>query len=403
MCVKCPTPVGERTTVNGERLIVSFHIPHFCLSLMAARDHTLCGRPVAVAEQTPRGRVLEISREAQSEGIQAGMPTARARRFCRSLAVVPPDYLLYQKGQDAVLSRLHQFTPLVEPAGWGAYFLDLTGTRLLWGVGADAAVRIRDDVTGATSLLPQIGLAANKLVSSVAGNLSRPRDVCSVIPGEERAFLSPLHVEHMPRLGTVTKGMLSEELGIYTIGSLAAVPPRLLVRVFGTEGEILARIARGEDREAVIPPQQAPSLRFSRSFSEGENQKASLWSALFGLCEQVGRNLRKRNRLPRRLMLEVTYVDGIRVSGWATAGDRNDDLDNRLFAKTSTLLDSIVKRRVRVKDFTLSAMDLTLPLPELALFPWDASQTKARALMAAIDQVRERYGPGALFLGRTMP
>ena len=153
---------------------------------MASRDHALRGRPVAVAEQTPRGRVLEISMEAQSEGIRAGMPLARARSFCRSLVVVPPDYLLYQKGQDAVFCRLHQFTPLVEPAGWGDYFLDLTGTGLLWGVGADAAVRIRDDVTAATSFLPQIGLAANKLVSSVAGNLSRPRDVCSVVPGEER-------------------------------------------------------------------------------------------------------------------------------------------------------------------------------------------------------------------------
>jgi DNA polymerase-4 len=383
------------------RSIVSFHIPHFCLSLMATRDHALCGRPVAVAEQTPRGRVLEISMEAQSEGIQAGMPTARARNSCRSLVVVPPDYLLYQKGQDAVLSRLCQFTPLVEPAGWGNYFLDLTGTRLLWGVGADAAVRIRDDVTAATRFLPQIGLAANKLVSSVAGNLSRPRDVCSVIPGEERGFLSPLHLEYLPRLGTVTKAMLSEELGIYTIGCLAAVPSRLLARVFGTEGEILARIARGEDRKPVVPPQQAPSLRFSQSFSEGENQRNRLRSALFGLCEQVGRKLRKKNRVPRRLTLEVTYVDGIRGSGSVAVGDRGDDLDTHLFDKTSTLLDRIVKRRVRVKDLTLSAVNLTLPLPQLALFPWDTSQTKAQALMAAIDQVREKFGQKALVLGRS--
>ncbi len=330
------------------------------------------------------------------------MPTAGAKRYCRSLVVVPPDYLLYRKGQDAVLSRLQQFTPLVEPAGWGNYFLDLTGTRLLWGVGVDAAVRIRNDVIAATSFLPRIGLAANKLVSSVAGNLSRPRDVCSVIPGEERAFLSPLHLAYLPRLGAVTQEVLSEELGVHTIGYLAGIPSRLLARVFGTEGETLARIARGEDQEAVIPPQQSLSFCFSHSFSEGENQRGRLRSALFGLCEQVGRNLRKRNRVPRNVSIDITYADGVQGSGSIGAGEVNDDLDTRLFDKASTLLDRIVKRRVRVKDLTLSAMDLILPLPHLALFPWDTSQAKARALMAAIDRVREKFGSGALFLGRTM-
>jgi hypothetical protein len=76
-------------------------------------------------------------------------------------------------------------------------------------------------------------------------------------------------------------------------------------------------------------------------------------------------------------------------------------LDTHLFDKTSTLLDRIVKRRVRVKDLTLSAVNLTLPLPQLALFPWDTSQTKAQALMAAIDQVREKFGQKALVLGRS--
>lgn len=384
------------------RSIVSFHIPHFCLALMAANDYALRGRPVVVAEQTPRGRVMDVSSEARSEGIRAGMATMQAKRYCRGLVLVPPDYLLYRKGQAAVLSRLQQFTPLVEPAGWGNYFLDITGTRLLWGVGIDAAVRIRDDVTGATSLLPRIGLAGNKLVSSVAGTLSRPRDVCSVMHGEERRFLSPLHLDYIPRLGAVTKEILCDELGVHTIGSLAEIPPVLLARVFGAEGKSLARIAGGEDRESVITPQQAPALSFAHSFPDGENGRDKISAALFSLCEQVGRELRKRNRIPQWLTIEINYVDGMQGNGSVPCGEDDDDLDNRLFMKASALLDRIIKRRVRIRDLTVCAADLHMPLPHLPLFPWDTGRSKARALMAAVDQIRKQYGNGALVFGRML-
>lgn len=384
------------------RSIINFHIPHFCFTLMGSRDHGLCGRPAVVAEQTPRGRVMEVSAEARSEGIYAGMATAEAKRCCRGLLLVPPDYLLYRKGQAAVLSRLQQFTPLVEPAGWGNYFLDITGTRLLWGVGVDAAVRIRDDVTGATSLLPRIGLAGNKVVSSVAGTLSRPRDVCSVIHGEERRFLSPLHLDYLPRLGAMTKEVLCDELGVHTIGCLADIPSLLLAHVFGVEGADLARIARGEDRESVVPSQQSPTLSFAHAFPDGENQWDKIQAALFSLCEKVGRELRRRNRVPRQLSVDITYVDGMQGNGSVSCGEADDDLDSQLFVKAFPLVNRVVKRRVRIRDLTLCAADLRMPLPQLPLFSWDTGRTKARALMEAVDQIRERYGSKALFLGRSL-
>jgi len=367
---------------------------------MAFKDQGLRGRPVVVAEQTARGRVMEVSPEARSEGVEVAMAVAQAKRCCRSLLMVPPDFLLYRQGQERVFSVLQRFTPLVEPAGWGNYYLDLTGTRLLWGMSVDAAVKVRDEVTGATNLFPRIGLAANKLVSSVAGNLSRPRDVCSVIPGEEKGFLAPLHLHYLPRLGAVTRDVLTEELGIQTIGSLAAVPSALLTRAFGSEGTDLARLAQGEDREAVMPPQQIPSLQFSHSFAEGENRQAGLQAALFGLCEQAGRALRKRNRVPHNITVAITYVDGVNKTGAVRAGDADDDLDARLFDRAGSLLDRMVKRRVRVRDLTFGAVDLRIPLPQLSLFSWDTDQDKARALMGAIDRIRVRFGSDAVVVGR---
>lgn len=369
---------------------------------MARQDVALRGQPVAVAEQSPRGRVLDISVEAQHEGIRVGMSAAQAQKTCRSLLLVPPDTSLYRSGQSLVLACLERFTPLVEPAGWGAFFLDLTGTRLLWGAGVDAAVSIRNEVMDAAGLLPQIGLAGNKLVSSVAGNLSRPRDVCSVLPGEEQRFLFPLHLSAIPRLGEATCALLSTELGVGTIGRLAEIPPLLLAQVFGAEGEMLAQIARGEDHDAVIPPKKTMSLTAGISLPEGENNRHTLQAKVFILCEKIGRELRKRNKIPGRLSLEITYLDGIQAGGAAAAGEQDDDLDAQLFSRIAPLLDRVVKRRIRIKELVVSASHLVTPLPQLALFPCDIKQAKARVLMVAVDQVREWFGPKALVVGKTI-
>jgi DNA polymerase-4 len=288
----------------------------------------------------------------------------------------------------------------VESAAWGSFFLDLTGTRLLWGSGADAAVKVRDRIKGAVGFSPKLGLAVNKLVSEVAEGLVQPLEIYSVFPGEEGRFLSPLPLPCLPRLGNATRRVFEEELGIGTIGLLAGLPAMLLTSVFGKEGMNLSRMARGEDTTAVEPSSQASSLRFSIDLTGGENGRELLQAALFQLCEELGRSLRTRNRLPGRLLLEIDYADGLTVKGLHPAGHPDDDLDLSLFAKSSALFHKLLKRRVRVKRIVLGAPDLRLPLPQLPLFSWDASHDRARTLMGAIDQVRKKFGDHALFFGR---
>ncbi|MBN2467912.1 MAG: hypothetical protein JXD19_07135 [Deltaproteobacteria bacterium] len=385
-----------------QRAVASLHIAHFCLALTARNDVSLTGKLVALAELGRRGTVIDISPEAREEGIHPGMPTEKAKKLCRSLILVPPDFPQCRRGHAAVISKLYEFTPLVESAGWETWFLDLTGTRRLWGVGVDAAVRVRDAIALATGFHPQIGLAVNKLVSGVAAKLSYPLDVCSVVPGEERGFLAPLPIRCLPRLGKATREVLQNELGVHTIGCLAQIPPYLLAGIFGKEGTLISRLARGEDDEAVVPLPEAASLGFSSSLPGGENRRQRLHAHLFGICEDLGRELRKRNRVPGSLSIEIMYADGLKVKSSVSAGDSNDDLDSNLFRKSSLLFDRVVKRRVRITRITLVAGALRLPFSQLPLFSWDGSRLRARALMTAIDRVRERFGSHALLVGRTL-
>ena len=125
-----------------ERTVLHVAIDSFPIQAERFRCPKLRGRPVALApENSPRPRVLAVSREAQAAGIRPGTPLVVARRLCRGLVALPPDHGLYAGVGEAILERLLPFAPVVEPAGGGLgglggfggaaasgrFFLDLTG------------------------------------------------------------------------------------------------------------------------------------------------------------------------------------------------------------------------------------------------------------------------------------
>ncbi len=380
------------------RTILNLKIPRFLTRLHRGKDPALRRRPLAVAQPTARGRIIAPSEDALGEGVTPGMPWVKAKRSCRALVLVPPDPVLYREAQDVLMEELTRFTPLVEAAAWGSFFLDLTGTNLFLGPPADAAVKVRDGVKGAAGFPSRLGIAANKLVSRVAGALTRPLELLSVYPGEEARFLAPLPVSRLPRLGEAASAILEGELGVATLGSLAGLDVRLITSVFGRRGLEISRMARGEDPSPVEPPGARALLTRSCEIPGGEICLEKLLGRLFRLSEGLGRELRAKNRVPGALSLEIVYANGARARGRARSGSADDNLDAALFARASSILARVLKRRIRVRGMALCALDLGLPLPQLSLFPEHGSKT--RALSEAVDRIRARFGEKAVFFGR---
>ncbi len=125
-----------------ERNIAHIDIPDFCAILEELRKPELKKRPLVLAEPGPRAITQGVNGAARTEGIREGMPLGQAQRLCRRLLVMPPDGRYYQHQHQHILEALGQFSPLVEGALPGHYFVDLTGTRRLWGPSPDAAYRM---------------------------------------------------------------------------------------------------------------------------------------------------------------------------------------------------------------------------------------------------------------------
>ena len=234
------------------RNILHLDIRDFCVALERQRQPALRDWPVAIAPGQGRTVVQAVSPEARQEGIYPGMVVARARRHCRRLTILPSDLLFYRQAQEKIVTALGRFSPLVEPANWGHFFIDATGTRRLWGALIDSADRMRRLVVKNFQLDAAVGMASNKLVSRIASRVVKVRELCDVFPGVEASFLAPLAVDVLPGVGEVTITRLLTELNLCTVGELAAVPPLLLGEIFGAAGQRLRRMALGEDSSPVV-------------------------------------------------------------------------------------------------------------------------------------------------------
>src|SRR5207245_2161773 len=182
-----------------ERAVLHLDIPAFPVAVERVVDRGLAGRPVAVAPPgSSRVPILAASAEAVREGVRSGMPLFRALRVCRELIVLPPHEALYRRASDAILKLLSCYSPVLEPAGAGHVFLDMTGTRGLFGPAVDAASRIRREVLDRLRLLPTLGVARNKLVGRVAARVVRPDGLLDVLPGTEAPSRPPQRVGWLP-------------------------------------------------------------------------------------------------------------------------------------------------------------------------------------------------------------
>ena len=354
----------ERTL--PERDVVHLDIAAFAVAVERVREPRLRGRPVVVAPPTPRGVVLAASFEARRVGVGRGMPVSRAARICRDVIVLTPDEPFYARAAAAVREILGRFTPLVEPASGGRWFLDLTGTRRLFGRPADAAARIAREVNGRLRLPAAVGVAVNKTVSRVAADETEPAGLLDVAHGDEASFLAPLPAVRLPGVAGDVKSTLSD-LNIRIVREIAELDAGHLTLLFGRFGIVLHERALGIDPTPVRVPETEPAVVEEAAFAEDTNDLSAIEAALFDLARRTGLALRRRGVSTGRLEVRIRYADGEKAAARADLREPAD-LDPHLFLEASRLLRRALARRVRARDLTLRATRLARRPRQMSLF-----------------------------------
>src|SRR5664280_1513939 len=226
----------------------------------------LRGRPVIVGgDPGARGVVSAASYEARRFGVHSAMPLRTAAALCPDGVFLPVNGAKYRKASRAVMEILGRFTPRVEQVSIDEAFLDVAGSEALFGAPPAIAAAIKAAVRLEVGLTASVGVASTKLVAKIASDLRKPDGLVVVAPGDEAAFLAPLPIARLWGVGAQTRAALAE-YGVRTIGDLAAMDPRLLVRRLGQHGATLVERARVVDPSPVTGEAEAKSVSHEHTF-----------------------------------------------------------------------------------------------------------------------------------------
>jgi DNA polymerase IV len=358
-------------------------------------------RPVAVAAPgADRATILALSDEAKSAGISRGMPVTRAKKLCPDLVLRPPNPRLYARASRALHEILRCYAPIIEPRGYGHAFLDLTGTGRLFGPPVDVARRIQRETAERIGLELAVGAAGNKLVSQIAVRAVRTAgamgagEVMQVIQGEEPSFLVPQPVVLLPDLSADIREQL-DDYQLELIGEVAAIEERQLCAVFGTPGRILHQHARGIDPSPVLPPEVKAEFRATHTLASDTNDVGVLYPLLRHLTERLGRQLRQRHLVARRITMQLAYSDYETARRTTPIPPAALDIElydaaRRTFTQTRTRTVSL--RAVGISVSRFLEAELQLDLWEETTARRTAGEQKGQALQGAIDRIREQWG-----------
>jgi nucleotidyltransferase/DNA polymerase involved in DNA repair len=376
----------------GPRTILHVDMDAFYAAVEQRDRPELKGKPVIIGADPRGGRgrgvVATASYEARGFGVSSAMPISQAWKRCPKGVYLPPDMEKYAAVSREVMDILGRFSDCVEPVSIDEAFLDVTGSRRIFGDGEAVARRLKAEVRKQTQLTASVGVATSKLVAKVASDMRKPDGLVVVPPGTEEAFLAPLPIRRLWGVGPKTEEELAR-LGVHTIGALAALEPDRLARKLGTHGHDLMRLARGEDdRPVVADPGEAKSLGQEHTFDQDVSDLGTLRATLLDLADAVARRLRGHGLRARTVTLKYRDETFRTLTRAETLPDPTD-AGEVLFHTVWRLFEGVHgERRVRLLGIYSSGfgagaqMDLFTPLASAA--------DKVR------DTVDRRFGEGTL-------
>ncbi len=356
----------------------------------------LRGKPVIVGGGGPnqRGVVSAASYEARAFGVHSAMPLRTAGRLCPHGVFLPVDGAKYSAVSKDVMRVLRRFTPAVEPISIDEAFLDVTGSRRMFGDGPAIGRQIKEAVRTEIGLTISVGVATTKLVAKIASDLRKPDGLVVVEPGDEASFLAPLPITRLWGVGEKS-ALALREYGVRTIGDLAALPDDLLERRFGKYGGSIGMRARGIDDDPVAGRDPAKSIGHEHTFDVDTSDRDQIERTLLAMSEGVSERLRDSGVKATTITVKIRDTTFRTITRRRTLPDPTD-LTEPIF-RTALELARPEVRGIRIRLLGVTASGLG-ERDQLALFAPD--DPRRRRAVEAADAVRHRFGEQAITRAR---
>jgi len=371
------------------RIILHADMNAFFASVEQVSNPKLRGKPIVVTGSGHRTIITTASYEARAFGVKTGMTVPEAKKLCPGLMQVIGDNRKYTSACNRIMEIFGRYTPLVEVFSIDEAFMDVTGSCLLFGGGAEIARRIKGDIKREVGLTCSVGVASNKLLAKLASDMQKPDGLTVIEPERISEVMESLPVGELCGIGpSLTKSLSA--MGITTCGELGRASASALKTRFGIIGGRLKLMGMGVDESEVSPigsEEPAKSVGHSMTLGRDTGDKDELAVYVLQLSEMVGRRMRRNNYMGDTVTLTLRYSD-FRTFSQSMRFKRpvNDGLDIYLMAMK---LFTPFRLAMKVRLAGVSVSGLVSDPMQISL--WEDDRKKS-SLTAAMDSINDRYG-----------
>lgn len=363
-------------------------------SIEIARRPELRGKPVAVCGSVEHrhGIILAKSEQAKKAGVKTGMARWQALQFCPDLVTVTPNIDLYIQVTDRVRDIYSDYSDLRDDFSIDESWIDLTGTCRA-GRGAAVADEIRERLKAETGLTASIGLSWNKIFAKIGSDIAPPDSVAEITRANVRETIWPLPAETLMGVGHATKRKLND-MGIGSIGELAATEPETLRRRFGKVGLVLYAFANGLDTTPVRAPGTGPPIKSVGNSTTTMRDMVcdeDVRIVLLTLAESVGMRLREHG--VKGFVVEITLrTTDLRWRSHQRKIKRATNITREILDISFGLFGEARMLPLRSVGLSVSELVEANAPEQLDFFVNEKKVEYQRSIDRTVDDIRRRYG-----------
>jgi DNA polymerase-4 len=303
------------------------------------------------------------------------MSVTNARRLCKDLILIPPDFEWYRSLSLEVMAALTARSTVIEPVSFDEAYLAFDDS-VDFANAAERARVMRADVLQRCGLVVSVGMAPTRTSAKLASGVAKPDGFVVVSPDELVDFLQSRELGDLPGLGPATLRRL-EDVGVKTVSGLSAMSHANLSELLGvSQARYLTGIVTGTGGAAVSPPARQTSVSVEHTVDHDVTTAKEFTSLVREAGMEATARMARLGLGARGVTLKVRTSDFSDISKSHQLMAPTSD-SAAIMAALKTLLEPAFRRaggRVRLVGVTLTGLAETI---QLSLDFSDGEETKA--------------------------
>lgn len=344
------------------------------------------------------GVIVAASLPAKKIGIKPPVNLFEARKLCKNLIVIKPDYKYYKMKSDSMMNFIKKLFPDFQQYSIDECFVEYTSMKRIYGDEVKFAYKLKDEIYKRFGFTVNIGIGNNKVCAKMASDFEKPFKVHTLYQNEFKEKMYKKDISELFMSGKASCKKL-RELNINTIEELANSDVNMLTRHLKSMGKLLYEYANGiDDSKVENQYDDRKGIGFSRTLEEDTIDKEKIFKYLKMFSDSISNELKRRNLYANTLIITIRNNE-FKTNNHQKKYTNSFYKNNDIYEKSKDLfLELWDKQNVRLIGLRVTDFSSTNNV-QLSMFDKKNENAKLYELEKIVDNINNKLGNSYIKIG----